>query len=308
MFDVHARNWTRVLAPPWLLPRIEHDMVFLNQSSLLLVAGGGETSYLDDTTFINLGCNAGSSAYDFAQSTCAPCPVGTYADQAGMLSCSNTCADKVTTHHVGATSASDCSVCAEDACYGHGHCTVDSDHLHQCQCHWGYTMSKDCQDPIEIFILGGVAFVVLIVALSWRRIVRTLRRLRRDRHHMYSLMEQLEERDEEIQSMSRDWLINSNELSLKHRIDKGSEGTYAEVYLALWQSEPVAVKRLRDQIQVRLPLHLMSLQLNSLPRPCPSSTPRWQPTLSVRSASFVAPDTGTTTSCWALVTLISLCP
>jgi hypothetical protein len=252
VFDIHTRNWTRVLSPPWLLPRIEHDIVFLNQTSLLLIAGGDSTSYLDDTTFINLGCNAGSSAYDFTQSTCEPCPFGTYAEQAGMHTCASKCADKVTTSHIGATKATDCSVCVENACNGHGHCTVDSNQQHECQCHWGYTMSKDCENPIEIFIIAGVGLLALLITLSWRRIVRTLRHLRRDRHHMYSLMEQLEERDEEIQSMSRDWLINSNELSLKHRIDKGSEGTFAEVYLALWQSEPVAVKRLKDQIQVDL--------------------------------------------------------
>eukprot|EP00730_Choanoeca_flexa_P019594 TRINITY_DN9580_c0_g2_i2.p1 TRINITY_DN9580_c0_g2~~TRINITY_DN9580_c0_g2_i2.p1 ORF type:complete len:879 (+),score=231.80 TRINITY_DN9580_c0_g2_i2:229-2637(+) len=246
VFDVHTRNWTRVRAPDWLIPRIEHDIVSLNGTSLLLVAGGGRDSYLADTTFMNLGCNPGTAALDYLQEACVPCPLGTYADQPGMQACTRTCGDKVTTRSEGSDSPEDCNVCTPDACHGHGRCTVNSEGQHQCQCHWAYTLSEDCQHPIQLYIIGGACFLMFVIGLSARRVTWSLRRLRRDRKHVYTL---LEERDEEIQSMSRDWLIHSNELTLKRRIDKGSEGTFAAVYLAQWQSEQVAVKRLKEQIQ-----------------------------------------------------------
>lgn len=70
-------------------------------------------------------CGPGETAVSFLNTTCKPCPVGTFKSTLGTDKCLQ-CPHDTSTSREGATAASDCSVCEDNVCV-HGLCQVDTD-------------------------------------------------------------------------------------------------------------------------------------------------------------------------------------
>ena len=132
-------------------------------------------------------------------------------------------------------------------CHNHGHCRVTQDHTHTCRCDFGWTLSSNCKQPIDLAIVVSIAAVFLILGMGTRAIRGRFRRMKRKTRIAYQRLE--EQYTSEVQELTKDWLVRANELELMHRIDTGFEGAFAEVYIARWHNDKVAVKRLRDSIR-----------------------------------------------------------
>lgn len=132
-------------------------------------------------------------------------------------------------------------------CHNHGLCHVTQDHTHTCRCDFGWTLSKDCKQPIDLAIIVSIAGAFLLLGMGLRAIRRRFRRMKKKTRIAYQRLE--EQYTSEVQELSKDWLVRASELELMDRIDRGFEGTFAEVYMARWHNDTVAVKRLRDSIR-----------------------------------------------------------
>lgn len=133
-----------------------------------------------------------------------------------------------------------------EVCNNHGTCHVTNDHTFTCRCRFGWTLSSNCQTPIDWMVFASALAVALFMGLCGRAVSKRLLRAHRETKVAYEL---LQEQYTEVEELTRDWLVKANELELMHRIDKGCEGAFAEVYLARWHSDLVAVKRLRDSVR-----------------------------------------------------------
>lgn len=122
------------------------------------------------------------------------------------------------------------------------------DHTFTCRCDFGWTLSNNCKHPVELIAMVAGAGFFLIFGLSWRMFRRRFRRMRKRGRIAYERLE--EQYTSEVQELSKDWQIQASELKLMDRIDRGCEGAFAEVYMARWHSDLVAVKRLKDAIQL----------------------------------------------------------
>eukprot|EP00045_Choanoeca_perplexa_P018303 m.286233 g.286233 ORF g.286233 m.286233 type:complete len:1184 (+) comp17778_c0_seq16:3812-7363(+) len=206
---------------------------------------GGITNgtYAMNPIALNVGCNPGSYSQSIQNKPCQPCPKGFYSDVPGAIACNGRCTTGVTTPGVGSNSKSDCSVCEADTCHGHGQCHVTTGYSYLCRCYWGYGLSKDCNSPTEALVIVGSCIAMLLVGAGLSTFHRRMRKLRAHGVHVYS---QLVEREEEVRELNKDWLINKDELEFLKQLD---EGTYAQVWLAKWQKDLVAVKRLTESLQ-----------------------------------------------------------
>lgn len=93
-----------------IYPRIEHAVVRAGGTDIMVFGGGSNDSYLADMGFITLGCNRGSASEDFSSIGCTLCPLGSYAAEPGMSTCSGKCVDKVTTGSTGSWSEDNCTL------------------------------------------------------------------------------------------------------------------------------------------------------------------------------------------------------
>ena len=130
-FDTQSNRWTIVDIIGKTIPRYFHSALF--QSSHLFIFGGlsGTGDLYDGTFAIRLGCNKGYEG-NFPNGTCVPCPKGYYGSGGGKP-CQK-CDIHRATNGTAKASKTDCTICSNDACGGHGKCKFDENDKISCDC------------------------------------------------------------------------------------------------------------------------------------------------------------------------------
>eukprot|EP00051_Salpingoeca_urceolata_P010285 m.125262 g.125262 ORF g.125262 m.125262 type:complete len:1355 (-) comp16649_c0_seq1:659-4723(-) len=202
--------------------------------------------FVSQERLVAVGCNPGSFSPNFDSVDCALCPVGTYSMVAGATMCTS-CPGDSTSLLVGASSKQLCTVCQPGICNGHGSCDVSPETFRgSCTCNPGYT-GENCETNALGIALGTVFAGLLIAALGalyYRRSKRSLRMLMEET----TLTKQLLDSNQlELAELERSWQIRQDEIDYKRHVGSGGFG---EVWLAEYMDRPVAVKRLKESVQL----------------------------------------------------------
>eukprot|EP00055_Hartaetosiga_balthica_P004541 m.12026 g.12026 ORF g.12026 m.12026 type:complete len:1198 (+) comp3941_c0_seq1:220-3813(+) len=207
-----------------------------------------ENSVLTESSgqrIIQVGCNPGEFSPRLVSTACSLCPIGTYASSPGQQRCTQ-CPGISTTMQKGAYQVEQCNACGKGACVN-GDCLFEIGTAnHRCICDSGWGGTK-CDTNVvgitigtlfAIFICGAVGFFVF-------------RRVRTRFHHMriyQDLQEQLiQESQQELTELKKAWEIDADDLKFERSIDAGAFG---EVWLASWQDRMVAVKKLKQSVNL----------------------------------------------------------
>eukprot|EP00041_Stephanoeca_diplocostata_P027037 m.738299 g.738299 ORF g.738299 m.738299 type:complete len:965 (-) comp23099_c0_seq7:224-3118(-) len=231
-----------------LYPPAENDTVNSAVAEKLMVFGGQDyfptLTDIPSVRNLHLGCNPGSNSSDFATTRCSLCPLGTYAATAGATLCTQ-CTSPTTTIAEGSMSLANCTVCPSSYCNNHGVCTAENGKA-TCDCHWAFDDGATCKG-VQVFVLGGVVFSVLLVIAVAAVLLKRMRRRILSYHIRSSRYQKLLEfRDEELTELQRAWLIDPAQVQIEKKI---AEGTYGEVSVGVYQNFPVAVKMIRKAMQ-----------------------------------------------------------
>eukprot|EP00911_Craspedida_sp_UC1_P000623 UC1_evm2s479 len=228
----------------------------------LFVSGGRSgASYLASVFSFRVGCPPGWF-YNVTSDACVMCPVGTYSDDAGNRVC-KACPPGLTTDDIMRSFPSDCNVCREDACSGHGTCIVQGgssknttttnasgysnlkraveERYFLCECDFGFSGST-CSDSTNVAILS---FSMVFLLCIFGGVTLFLWGRRRRLKHNLALSELLlDESRGEVLALRRVWEIAADEIRLERRIDGDSPGFYGEVWSGTWDHTAVAIKLL----------------------------------------------------------------
>eukprot|EP00056_Hartaetosiga_gracilis_P010256 m.150348 g.150348 ORF g.150348 m.150348 type:complete len:1256 (+) comp13282_c0_seq2:125-3892(+) len=194
---------------------------------------------------VQVGCNPGDFSPSLAASPCLPCPIGSYAPAPGQRLCTQ-CPGISTTIAPGSFRVEDCNACADGTCIN-GDCLFEiSSGGYRCLCDGGWGGSK-CDVNVVGITLGTVFAMFVVAGVGYF----VFRRVRHRFHHMrlyQDLQEQLiQESQQELTELKKAWEISSQDLKFKRPIDAGAFG---EVWLASWQDRTVAVKKLKQSVNL----------------------------------------------------------
>ena len=216
-----------------------------------LVAAGGLWTDKGNSLFslARVGCPQGYFAANFATDVCRPCHNGTYAS-GGSVSCTE-CPSYLSSLGT-ATSVLNCTLCSDDKYYcGEGTCRVDAQSVAlgkysqsiNCDCVSGYKLDhkSNCtinseRKKIRNWVLGSVlvaSFVTVaavLLAIFIQNSIQNSKMLRIERQE-----------DERSRQMEYDHLESKEVIG---------EGNYGVVSKALWGGKRVALKELKDSIEL----------------------------------------------------------
>ena len=214
------------------------------QSGLVVDVLGRGASW--DVTYIvqgvNIGCNPGYFASNF-DNECLPCPLGTYATEAGSHFCTK-CVEGLTTKQTGTINQERCNVCVPGHCKNGGKCDVPGKNIAPtCTCNFLLSASDRCGQLstgaiVLIAAVVGGAFVFTIAFLI-RRYIKRISQQVTDLHlASTTFKDKLTQREKEYESA---WKIDMAQVKLTRRI---AAGGFGEVWRGTWGDRVVAVKKL----------------------------------------------------------------
>lgn len=154
------------------------------------------------------------------------------------MGCVSRCPGLTTTPGPGPwTDPANCSVCAPDACNGHGTCSVSGFQV-TCACDQLYRLSPSCSEPVVLIIVVatvGGSLLLCGMALLWKHFGRTLGKVRFRAELNEHLLETTQKNLEKLKEV---WHINASDVALERALDAGS---YGEVWLGEWGAMKVSV-------------------------------------------------------------------
>eukprot|EP00730_Choanoeca_flexa_P005629 TRINITY_DN11986_c0_g1_i6.p1 TRINITY_DN11986_c0_g1~~TRINITY_DN11986_c0_g1_i6.p1 ORF type:complete len:463 (+),score=112.21 TRINITY_DN11986_c0_g1_i6:2-1390(+) len=193
------------------------------QASTLIYQAGMDAYMLDgrDTistlSLLKLGCPLGyelKDGSDFARGVCWKCEKGFYLND---------------------TDLDECTRCE----------LLDNDFLRaSCDCHFGYTGDR-CSINQLARLIGVLLAVVVVIGLCFCGVYRVRKHMRSLKYDVELSEKLLAKTNQELKRLESVWQIQSSEVDLLKKIDKGAQG---EVWLGQWQGREVAVKRMHQHL------------------------------------------------------------
>jgi hypothetical protein len=179
---------------------------------------------------LRLGCNPGSYSPDLLQTRCLLCPPGKYSPNAGASSCPFQCPSQLSTPLAGSTSASNCTVCGNNLCNGHGICDVIFDgsgpSRFTCTCTGWYLRSErdNCNTPVVGIIVSTILFAAAatVAVFFYCRWSMSNRQALEENYELNVKL--LDDAQEGLREYKRVWEINFEEVELGELIAEGSFG------------------------------------------------------------------------------------
>lgn len=243
---IDLRTWSKIIPsmPSMYLTYLANGMVWEN---VVLLVGGlprnesqvyGTHPLPSVFGMVRLCCPSGMGINEFANKPCNACPQGTYSNATSP--CCQTCHEGLTTENTSSESLLDCMICTKNYCGFGGKCSVltSTSPTPHCECYFGFMTPGDsvvCSIPVFYAALVGVIVMVSVIACVIRRYSQSTKRNKK----------LLEKKETELRLLASVWVIDSQELKLKERVDHDSPGSYGEVYRAEYREMTVAVKKLQ---------------------------------------------------------------
>ena len=225
--------------------RMANENSSSNEKNLVVGSGNAVFNFLtlllktNKTAIIALerfdlrGCKPGTNSSDYTLHPCRPCPMGQYNDHYGG-NCA-ACPPGLVTRKTGSTSIQNCT-CPVGRC-ANGICIIQSDYTTHCTCNAGFT-GPLCETPTTYIIGTGTLLGVLLIAVF----LYIIKRAKEHQNVVKYTRVELEMAEENAAELFDIWSVDENEVEFDRIIGQGSFG---DVWIALYRDQNVAVKVLK---------------------------------------------------------------